>query len=246
MTIPQPGGTSKAGASAQATYRARLAATRPHRWAPRAALSFITGVTVWWLLGWQAAVATATLVAVADGVHHWRRHSSTTAWRKGAAGERATARRLRSLELAGYTVLHDRALPRSRANIDHLVIGPTGVFVVDSKKWHRRTSIRPGSGTLWVGSTPIDKVIGPVVFEARAASDALSRATGQPVKAVPVIAVHGARLPRWGAINAQGTSILRASRLHGWITHRPRQYTAGQVAALTAAAERALPAYASQ
>ncbi|MDP4511842.1 nuclease-related domain-containing protein [Nonomuraea turcica] len=243
MTIPQPANTSKAGASAQAAYRTRLDATRTRRWTIRAALSLLAGVVVWWLLGWQAALVTAAAVAATDFLHHWRRHSSTTAWRKGAAGERATARRLRSLELAGYTVLHDRAVPRSRANIDHLVIGPTGVFVVDSKKWDRRTTIRSGGGALWVGRTPIDKITRSVAFEARAVSEALRYAMGRPVDVVTVIAVHGARMPRWGAINAGGTTLLRASRLRGWIARHPRQYTADQVATFAAAAEQALPAY---
>ncbi|HEX4818143.1 MAG TPA: nuclease-related domain-containing protein [Nonomuraea sp.] len=244
MTIPRPDSRSAAGASAQATYRADLQAKRARRWAARVALSLLAGVVVWWLLGWQAAIIAAVVAAAADLVYRRRRHSSTTAWRKGAAGERATARRLRSLELAGFVVLHDRAVPYSRANIDHLVIGPTGVFVVDSKKWDRRTTIRPGGGTLWVGRTPIDKIVRSVVFEARAAGEALRRATGQPVDVVAVVAVHGGRLPRWGAINAGGTTILRASRLYGWITRRcPRRYTAAQVATLAAVASEALPAY---
>ncbi|MGI5290451.1 hypothetical protein ACQEVF_44950 [Nonomuraea polychroma] len=65
-------------------------------------------MVVWWLLSWQAAIVTA-----ADLLHH----SSTTACRKGATGERATARRLQSLERAGYTVLHDRTVPRSPTNM---------------------------------------------------------------------------------------------------------------------------------
>ncbi|MEV5554909.1 nuclease-related domain-containing protein [Nonomuraea wenchangensis] len=206
-------------------------------------LSLLAGVGAWWLIGWQAAIVAAALVAAVDTVYRRHHHPSITTWRKGAAGERATARRLRQLELGGYTVLHDRAIPHSRANIDHLIIGPTGVFVVDSKKWHRRTRIRPGAGTLWVGRTPIRKVVGPVLFETEAVKKALYRATMHPFEVVAVIAVHGGRLPKWGAINAGGTTILRASRLNGWITRHPRRYTSAQIATLTAAAEQALPAY---
>ncbi|WP_344948251.1 nuclease-related domain-containing protein [Sphaerisporangium flaviroseum] len=74
---------------------------------------------------------------VADTVQRWRRHEAVRSWRKGAAGERRTARALRRLERAGHLVLHDRALPRGKANVDHLVIGPAGVFVVDTKNWNR-------------------------------------------------------------------------------------------------------------
>jgi len=57
------------------------------------------------------------------------------AWRQGAEGEAATARAL-SIRLArsDVIVLHDRrAGQRSRANIDHIAIAPTGVTVIDTK-----------------------------------------------------------------------------------------------------------------
>ncbi|HEY6933070.1 MAG TPA: nuclease-related domain-containing protein [Marmoricola sp.] len=54
---------------------------------------------------------------------------------RGAAGEEATARALAGLP-ADWTVLHDVRWPgRRAANIDHVAIGPTGVFVIDSKMW---------------------------------------------------------------------------------------------------------------
>lgn len=54
------------------------------------------------------------------------------AWHAGAAGERRTARLLRRLP-PGWHVWHDLAVPRSRANIDHLVAGPGGLYLIDSK-----------------------------------------------------------------------------------------------------------------
>jgi hypothetical protein len=56
-------------------------------------------------------------------------------WREGAEGEAATARALHvRLSRSDVIVLHDRrAGPRSRANIDHIAIAPTGVMVIDSK-----------------------------------------------------------------------------------------------------------------
>jgi hypothetical protein len=58
---------------------------------------------------------------------------------RGPAGERRTARLLDRLTRDGYVVFHDLAVPRNTsANVDHLVIGPTGVFVIDSKQWTRQ------------------------------------------------------------------------------------------------------------
>ena len=46
-------------------------------------------------------------------------------------------------------VLHDRRIPRTTANIDHLVICPSGVFVVDSKRYvDRRPELRVEGGIL--------------------------------------------------------------------------------------------------
>lgn len=54
---------------------------------------------------------------------------------KGAEGESRTAAALSALG-SDWVVLHDHRWPGRRlANIDHVVIGPAGIFVVDSKNW---------------------------------------------------------------------------------------------------------------
>jgi hypothetical protein len=60
---------------------------------------------------------------------------STRSWQDGAIGERALGQMLESLRGTGFGVLHDRRIPGLRANIDHLVIGPAGVFVIDAKRY---------------------------------------------------------------------------------------------------------------
>ncbi|GAA2419877.1 hypothetical protein GCM10010404_92860 [Nonomuraea africana] len=240
MTVPRP---DRAGASAEAHYRAQLAATRSRRLAARTVLALVAGAAAWWLLGWQAALIAAALAAAADAVRQWRTHSSVAAWRKGAAGERATARLLRSLELAGYTVLHDRRLPRGRANVDHLVIGPTGIFCVDSKRWDRRTQIHGRGGTLFIGRQPAAKVVRPLEYEARAVTQVLRQATGRAVEVGAVVAVHGAKMPRWRTLTVNGIPLLRARQLHRWIIRHPPRFDAAEVAKLAAVCDRALPPY---
>jgi hypothetical protein len=58
------------------------------------------------------------------------------------------------LERYGWVVLHDLALPKSRADLDHLMIGPGGVFVIDSKQYSGRLQLDP-SGRLWDGRCPL-------------------------------------------------------------------------------------------
>jgi hypothetical protein len=72
--------------------------------------------------------------------------SSTTNWAKGAAGEEMAGRALDGFREEGFAVLHDRAIPGSKANIDHLVISPAGVFIVDPKNYAGRVEQRDVGG----------------------------------------------------------------------------------------------------
>jgi hypothetical protein len=113
------------GASAQAAYRGRRAAERVAwirslPWRAAAVLAAGAGVG---LLATQAiprlAGPTGLLAAALLGwMLRFRVSADTQAWRRGAAGERRTARLLSRLEDRGWVVLHDLAVPSSRANID--------------------------------------------------------------------------------------------------------------------------------
>src|SRR5438477_561951 len=79
-----------------------------------------------WVAAWQRAVATVPPPPAAP--------SPEVAFRRGAAGERAVGERLDERLADGHSVvLHDRRMPGGRGNIDHLVVAPTGVYVVDAK-----------------------------------------------------------------------------------------------------------------
>lgn len=68
------------------------------------------------------------------------------AWSVGAEGERLVAAELETLEATGWKLLHDVHWPgRPRANLDHLLIGPGGVIVVDAKNWSGRVEVRHGA-----------------------------------------------------------------------------------------------------
>lgn len=54
-------------------------------------------------------------------------------WATGQVGEQALGAALDALR-GDLLVLHDRRLPRSQANIDHLVVAPAGVWVIDAKR----------------------------------------------------------------------------------------------------------------
>ncbi|WP_220488268.1 nuclease-related domain-containing protein [Tessaracoccus sp. MC1756] len=74
---------------------------------------------------------------------------STRAWSVGAEGERMLGGMLASMAADSLRVLHDRRIPRTRANIDHLVVCPSGVFVVDAKRYRNaRPALRVEGGLL--------------------------------------------------------------------------------------------------
>ncbi len=73
---------------------------------------------------------------------------STRAWSTGADGERRVGAELeRALGVRGI-VLHDRRLPGTRGNIDHIAVAPSGVWIVDAKEYRGRVESRDVGGWL--------------------------------------------------------------------------------------------------
>jgi hypothetical protein len=211
------------GASAHAEYRRRRAAeradwTRGLPW--RVAVVLAAGVAAG-LLATQVAPDLAGLlaVAVAAGLG-WRLRcrpsADTLAWRRGAAGERRTARLLAPLERRGWAVLHDLAIPGTQANIDHLVIGPGGVLVVDSKQYRGRLRL-DRHGMVWHGRQLLVSALRKVLWAADQADEVLGVAD---ITVAAVVAVHGASVP-WGVLQADGVTILPARRVPGLLQGLP-------------------------
>ena len=91
------------------------------------------------------AGATADEIAKRHREKIARLERSAVQWEAGAAGERATGEVLAELQTAGWFVLHDLAWPgRQKANIDHVVVGPGGIFVIDTKNWSGSVEVRDG------------------------------------------------------------------------------------------------------
>lgn len=71
---------------------------------------------------------------------------STTAWATGARGEELLGKGLDGLARNGVRVLHDRRIPRTKANIDHIAVSAAGVFVIDAKRYKGRPHLRVEGG----------------------------------------------------------------------------------------------------
>lgn len=138
--------------------------------------------------------------------------NSITAWQTGAEGEVRTGRLLEPLEAEGFRILHDRKIPGARnANIDHIVFGPPGIFVVETKSYAGSLQIR--GDEVFVAGRRKNGWIDEVKREASAVQTALADevlAHGWPV--MPIICVHRADLP-WFRSEVQGVRIVSGKDL---------------------------------
>jgi Nuclease-related domain len=154
-----------------------------------------------------AGLAGLAVAALVGWRLRFRPSPQARAWQRGAAGERHTARLLDRLGRDGYVSFHDLALPNSPANLDHVVLGPSGVFVIDSKQWTGQVQ-QSADGLVWHDQYRLDRTLATVRWQA----EALGRLLGVPV--APLICVHGARI-QGGGLHAQGVAVVPASLLRG-------------------------------
>jgi hypothetical protein len=204
------GSLGSPGRSALAAYRRRraeeLAAwTRTLAW--RAPLVTGTGVAVQ-VLAVQAGLPRSGLLGLAvAALVGWRLRfrpsEQARTWQRGAHGERSTARLLDRLTRDGFVVFHDLAAPgNTNAKTDHLVIGPSGVFVIDSKQW--TGSVHQGAdGLVWHNHYRLDRTLETVRWEAQV----IGRLLGTRIH--PLLCVHGAHV-HGGGLHAQGVVIVPA------------------------------------
>lgn len=124
---------------------------------------------------------------------------STRSWGVGAVGEEKVGA---MLELcAELVVIHDRRVPGSKANIDHLVVAPTGIFVVDPKRYrgqvHKRdvgSLFRPDV-RLFVGRRDCSKQVAGVRWQGAR----LRAALGDVYASVPIYMTLCFVDSQWGA-----------------------------------------------
>jgi len=79
---------------------------------------------------------------------------------KGATGEQTVAKKIDELP-DEYCVIHDLATPYG--NLDHVVIGPTGVFVLETKNWKGVITADRNGGILQNGRPPNKDVVRPLM-----------------------------------------------------------------------------------
>jgi Nuclease-related domain len=222
------------GASAMTQYRRQRAADRrswratlPQRLAGVLAAGITVALATAAVAGPGLARVTGPAAAAAVAwLLRFRPSPATLAWRHGAEGERRTARLLAPLERHGYQVFHDLAVPGSAANVDHLVVGPTGVYVIDSKRYRGR--LRYSAGHLWHGGRTLDRTLATLWWEATQVAETLG--FGPDLRLYPVLCVHVARLSWLRELLVDGVPVLGAAALRPALQITRQALTPEQVA----------------
>jgi UvrD-like helicase C-terminal domain/AAA domain/Nuclease-related domain len=113
------------------------------------------------------------------------------AWETGGRGEQAVVRVLVGMD-AAWHVLADRRWPGTRrANIDVLLVGPGGVFVIDVKTW--RAEVRVERGRLWRGDADASDHVRKLLDQTSAVEGVLAGVGLAPTEVVPLLVLAGRR-----------------------------------------------------
>ncbi len=155
-------------------------------------------------------------------------------WFLGALGEVAVGRLLEKMS-PQWHVLHAVPVGKDDSDIDHVVIGPGGVFTINTKH-HRGQSVWIAGRTFMVAGHR-QPYLRNAEHEARRASRLLAAATGAPVTVTAVVAVVGAKSL---TVKEQPSDVvvLDAAQLVRWLNKRPAVLTAAQAARLLQVADQ--------
>ena len=152
--------------------------------------------------------------------------------------------------------LHDRQVPKGRANIDHIVIGPAGVYVIDAKRYQNaKIAVRRSGGflsplrtRLMVSGRDQTKLVEAMDWQVAAVRAALTTSADfGDVAIIAALCFVDAEFPLFGTIQVNevrlrglgGTAKLVAAA--GVLDSQARALIAGHLAAQLPAKPARLP-----
>ena len=146
--------------------------------------------------------------------------ASETSWETGAEGEEALATHL-AKTCPGVLVLHDRRIPGRRTNIDHLAVAPSGVFVIDAKRYTGKIEVRKpffGDPGLFIKGRNRTKLVEGLARQQEAVRAALAAA-------IPEMPVHACFcfLNPAGQAGGSGLPLIRTLSINGFPLFYPRK-----------------------
>jgi Nuclease-related domain len=217
-------------------------------WRTRAIIMIAVGLLFGLLTkNWMIGLTLAILAGIVDTVYRSRNAANYQNGASQAGAQRRTRRQLKRMRRDGYFALDARPIPDSREFIDHLVIGPTGVYAIDSEKWDAKVPVRTLNGKrLYRGPESQKDRLEHAVWEAGQASEILSAALGTEISVQPALAIYGPRIP-WDIATIRNVDVFSGPTLRKYLRRRARQrdgapkLTREQVRTIYDTAARMLP-----
>ena len=196
-------------------------------------------------LGWRYGVTAAAIYAAADAIYRSKTTAVVPAAVRVNSAQRYTRRRLKVLQPAGYMALHARTIPGTQHVVDHLVVGPAGVFTLDSQRLDKRLPLKAVGGMLYHGRSSMEDRMDHAQMEARQTAKLIAAEVGQRVRVRPVVVIYGPNIP-WVIMKFKGVDVFDGSRVGTYFRRQSKataahRLTSGQIAMVFAAAARALP-----
>ncbi len=140
-------------------------------------------------------------------------------WREGAEGERKAEKALRPLERGGWHVVHD--VQNGGGNYDHVAVGPSGVYLLESKNLQGVVSVQGGVLRLARRHDPeqtavFDRVRPRALASAARLKGEIERRTGHRVWAQAVVVFSVQEFPE-GLVEDDRCVFIDGSRLCAWL-----------------------------
>jgi len=197
---------------------------RMRGWQRRVIVAVIAGLLFGFLLkDWRWGLTFAVLAAIADTIIRSRTVFKGPAGVRLTKAQKHTLRQLSSLERKGYRAMHILPIPDSEEQIDHLVIGPAGVFAIDSEDWDKRMPVRTSNHRqLWHGPHSMKDRLEHAHWEADQAAALLSAEAGTPVSVRAAMAVYGPKIP-WDVAEIRDVDVFSGDRLRIYLRRRARR-----------------------
>jgi Nuclease-related domain len=213
------------------------------------ALVLFTAATIW--QNWRLGLTVAIIAGIIDAIFRSKTMGMIPAAVRVSSAQRMTRRRLVLTRPSGYLALHARAIPGTESVIDHLVVGPGGVFAVDSERWDRRLPVhnrgsRSAAGPiLYHGPFSQKERLAHARWEAAQAARLLSEELGTEIRVRPVMIIYGPRIP-WNIATLRGVDVFTGRKAGSYFRRRNQasdsdQLSWDQVGDIYEAAGRALP-----
>jgi len=220
---------------------------RARAWQRRVIVAVIAGVGFGILLhDWKWGLTFAVLAAIADTIIRSKTTFNGPAGVRLTRAQKNTVRQLSSLERKGYRAMHMVPIPGSEDQIDHLVIGPAGVFAIDSLDWDKRLPVRTSSHRqLWHGPHSMKDRLEHSHWKADQAAVLLSAAMGSPVTVRAAMAVYGPKIP-WEVAEIRDVDTFSGPGLRKYLRRRAKRrdaelLSASQIERIDKAAHAAFP-----